>query len=128
VTLRRLIAPLMLAVLLIIGGDALAQGAFPAPLPGQGQVGTANDLAVPPVNGSAPAATVGAPPASPLASNGAAPIAGGFSAGPTIGAGVSSQDCMNEFRPLREEAEQRGKLIRQAGDRHAAPDEACKLI
>jgi hypothetical protein len=29
---------------------------------------------------------------------------------------------------LREEAEKRGKLIKAASDRHAAPDEACKLI
>jgi len=30
--------------------------------------------------------------------------------------------------PLREEAEKRGKLIKAASDRHAPPDEACKLI
>jgi hypothetical protein len=30
--------------------------------------------------------------------------------------------------PLREEAERRGKLIKAASDRHAPPDEACKLI
>ena len=30
--------------------------------------------------------------------------------------------------PLREEAEKRGKLIKAASDRHAAPQEACKLI
>jgi hypothetical protein len=35
---------------------------------------------------------------------------------------------MKEFRPLREEAEKRGKLIKAASDRHATPDEACKLI
>jgi hypothetical protein len=29
---------------------------------------------------------------------------------------------------LREEAEKRGKLIKVASDRHASPDEACKLI
>jgi hypothetical protein len=29
---------------------------------------------------------------------------------------------------LREEAERRGKLIKAASERHAAPDEACKLI
>jgi len=29
---------------------------------------------------------------------------------------------------LREEAEKRGKLIKTAGERHAPPDEACKLI
>lgn len=35
---------------------------------------------------------------------------------------------MNEFKPLREEAERRGKMIKAASDRHASPDEACKLI
>ena len=35
---------------------------------------------------------------------------------------------MKGFIPLREEAEKRGKLIKAASDRKAAPDEACKLI
>jgi hypothetical protein len=35
---------------------------------------------------------------------------------------------MKGFVPLREEAEKRGKLIKAASDRHATPDEACKLI
>ena len=35
---------------------------------------------------------------------------------------------MKGFVPLREEAEKRGKLIKAASERHAAPDEACKLI
>jgi hypothetical protein len=35
---------------------------------------------------------------------------------------------MKGFIPLREEAEKRGKLIKAASDRHAPPDEACKLI
>ena len=30
--------------------------------------------------------------------------------------------------PLREEAEKRGKLIKAASERHAPPEEACKLI
>ena len=29
---------------------------------------------------------------------------------------------------LRDEAEKRGKLLKAASDRHAGPDEACKLI
>ena len=36
--------------------------------------------------------------------------------------------CMKEFVPLRQEAEARGKLIKAASERHAPPDEACKLI
>ena len=35
---------------------------------------------------------------------------------------------MQGFLPLRQEAEKRGKLIKAASDRHAPPDEACKLI
>ena len=35
---------------------------------------------------------------------------------------------MKGFVPLREETEKRGKLIKAAGERHAPPDEACKLI
>jgi len=35
---------------------------------------------------------------------------------------------MKGFVPLREDAEKRGKLIKAAGERHAGPDEACKLI
>jgi hypothetical protein len=35
---------------------------------------------------------------------------------------------MKNFIPLREEAEKRGKLIKAASERHAPPDEACKLI
>ena len=35
---------------------------------------------------------------------------------------------MKNFVPLREEAEKRGKLIRAALERHAQPNETCKLI
>jgi hypothetical protein len=124
-TLRRFIAPLTVVILAMTGGDTLAQGAFPAPLPGQ--AGTANDPAFPPVNGSG--AGVGAPPVSAFPSGGAAPLAGGFGAPPpSQPGGGPSADCMKQFLPLREEAEKRGKLIKAASDRHAGPDEACKLI
>jgi hypothetical protein len=39
-----------------------------------------------------------------------------------------SEECTKDFAPLRQEAEQRGKLIKAASERHAPPDEACKLI
>jgi len=42
--------------------------------------------------------------------------------------GGPSQARMNGFMPLREDAEKKGKLIKAAGERHAPPDEACKLI
>jgi hypothetical protein len=36
--------------------------------------------------------------------------------------------CMKEFVPLRTEAEERGKLIKAASERHAPPGEECELI
>src|SRR6476661_2647614 len=124
--IRRLIVPLTVAIVAIHAGQAFAQGTFPAPLP-NGQAAPANASPFPPVNGAAPAASVGAP--SPFPSAGAAPLAGGggaFSpAPPTAG---PSDACMKGFVPLREETEKRGKLIKAASERHAPPDEACKLI
>jgi hypothetical protein len=61
---------------------------------------------------------------------GAAPVAGAaFESGPVspLQAGPSDE-CTKEFAPLREEAEQRGKLIKAASGRHAPAVEACKLI
>jgi hypothetical protein len=141
--IRRLMVPLAAAVVIAHAGHALAQGAFPAPLPNggvikndpafpppPGQTIRRNDPAFPPVNGAAPAASVGAPPSSSFPVNGAAPVAGTqFERGPAgpsqAGAG---DECMKGFMPLREEAEKRGKMIKAASDRHAAPQEACKLI
>ena len=40
----------------------------------------------------------------------------------------ASEACITGFAPLRVEAEVRGKLIKAASERHAPPDEACKLI
>jgi hypothetical protein len=58
----------------------------------------------------------------------APPIAGaGLPAVPPPQAGASGE-CMKEFISLREETEKRGKLIKAASERHAPPDEACKLI
>jgi len=132
--IRHLIVPLALAVLTLSVGQAGAQGAFPAPLPGQQM--QPNDSAFPPVNSAfppvngAPRAAVGAPPASPFPSAGASPFGGGGgfqrpAAPPQAG---PADACMKNFTPLREEAEKRGKLIKAASDRHASPEEACKLI
>jgi hypothetical protein len=61
---------------------------------------------------------------SPFPSAGAPPFDGNGSLHrPTV-----SDSCMNDFRPLREEAERRGKLIKAASDHHAPPDETCKLF
>ncbi|MGF6308153.1 hypothetical protein ABIB82_006830 [Bradyrhizobium sp. i1.8.4] len=147
--IRRLIVLTVAATALSVG-QAAAQSAFPAPLPNQGQAGAASDPAFPPVNGArtsragaasdpafppvngAPAARVGGAP-SPFPSSGAAPIAGGGLSSPPppqgAGAGGGAADaCMKNFVPLREEAEKRGKAIKAASDRHASPQEACKLI
>jgi hypothetical protein len=123
---RRLIVPLTLAVVVAHAGYAAAQSAFPAPLPGQAAPSSASPF--PPVNGAAPSASVGAPAAS-FPSGGAAPITGSaFERGPAPPSQGAQDDCMKGFMPLREEAEKRGKLIKAASERHAAPEEACKLI
>jgi hypothetical protein len=136
--------PLTLAVFTAHAGQVFAQGAFPAPLPNQaaapandpafppvsGQSVRGNDPAFPPVNGSAPSASIGGSPASSFPVNGAAPLTGaGFQpAAPSQAGGGSQDNCMKQFLPLREDAEKRGKLIKAASDRHASPEEACKLI
>jgi len=125
--IRRLLVPVAVAAFATGVVEASAQGAFPAPLPNQ--AAPANASPFPPVNGAAPAATFGQPSAFP--SNGAAPIAGGGAAPmgpPPQGAGGPTDACMKGFVPLREEAERRGKAIKAASERHAQPDEACKLI
>jgi hypothetical protein len=125
---RRLIVPLTVAVVMTVhAGLAFAQGAFPAPLPGQAPI--KNDPAFPPVNGAAPSASVGAPSSS-FPVNGVAPITGSaFERAPAPPSQAGPADeCMKGFIPLRQEAEKRGKLIKAASDRHAPPDEACKLI
>ncbi len=90
--IRCLMVPLIFAAVAILTGEAFAQGASPAPLPGQG---------VAPASGASPF-----PPEK----------------------WAASDDCMKGFAPLREEAEKRGKLIKEASERHASPVEACKLI
>jgi hypothetical protein len=146
--IRRLLVPLAVAFVTAYAGQGLAQSAFPAPLPGQagskndpafpplpGQAGTKNDPAFPPVPGQT---AVKNDPAFPPVNGGSFPaggtapiLGGGFASGPispTMQGGGPSEACMRGFMPLREEAEKRGKLIKAASERHAAPDEACKLI
>jgi hypothetical protein len=139
--IRRLIVPLTVVAVAALAVQANAQGAFPAPLPGQAAPAASpfppvngavqgNDPAFPPVNGAAPVASLGQPSAFP--SGGAAPFRG-TAAAPPMGApppqaSGPSDACMKGFVPLREEAEKRGKLIKVASDRHAQPEEACKLI
>ena len=125
--IRRLIVPLAVAAVALHAGHAFAQGAFPAPLPNGQAAPPSNASPFPPVNGAAPSASVGAP--SPFPSGGAAPLTGSaFERGPAPPSGGPAEACMKSFMPLRAEAEKRGKMIKAASDRHAPPDEACKLI
>lgn len=127
--IRHLMVPITAVMVTMAAGTASAQSAFPAPLPGQAAP-PANDPAFPPVNGSAPVASIGGAPRAPFPANGAAPVGGGgfAAAPPTQAAGGPGEQCMKNFMPLREEAEKRGKMIKAASDRHASPVEACKLI
>jgi hypothetical protein len=128
-TIRRLIVPLTVAFVAVHAGQGFAQGAFPAPLPSQAAP-PANDPAFPPVNGASPKATIAAPAPSSFPVTGAPPVSAGFARPPTAPqqGGGPPVDCMKEFVPMREDAEKRGKLIKEASDRHASADEACKLI
>ncbi len=130
VIIARLIVPIAVAIAVLDIGAAAAQGAFPAPLPGQSAApGPATPANASPFPGPPSAPQSGAP--SPFPATGAAPMGGGGGGGafspapPTAG---PSEACMKGFVPLREEAEKRGKMIKAASDRKAAPDEACKLI
>lgn len=104
---RRMILPFAAAMVALGADQALAQGAFPAPLPGR-----------------TPSAFTGAPQAG-FPSNGAAPTEGFSAPWPP---GGPSDACKMQFLSLREEAEKRGKMIKAASDRQASPGEACKLI
>ncbi len=138
-----------LTICLIQATEVKAQGVFPAPLPGRvaandpafppvpGQAGTRNDPAFPPVPGQTVLRNDPAfPPVNGASGSfptgGTAPIlGGGFASGPvspTMPGARPPDACMKNFMPLREEAEKRGKLIKAASERHAPPDEACKLI
>jgi len=136
VIIRRLIVPLSMAVFAMQAIEVHAQGAFPAPLPGNSSAAPASSSPFPPVDG-APASASPFPPvngaaAAPSAfpSNGAAPIGGGgFGAPPQQQAGPpGGEDCMKGFLPLRQDAEKKGAAIKAASERRAPPDEACKLI
>jgi len=121
---RHLIVPLTVASLAIQVAEVKAQGTFPAPLPGASF--PANNSAFPPVNGAVAAAVIGTPSAFPSA--GAAPLTGSAFDRPPPSQGGPSDECMSGFVPLRKEAEKRGKMIKAAGERHAPPEEACRLI
>jgi hypothetical protein len=135
---RRDFRSVVLAVVAITfhAGQVLAQGAFPAPLPGK--AGTVNDPAFPPVNGAAPATAFGtaprvapsfgnAPAPASFPGSGAAPMASSPFAAPPTQAGPP-ESCMKDFLPLRQEAEKRGQALKVASDKRLGPEVACKLI
>lgn len=128
-TTHRLIVSLAAAAFVIHAADVRAQGAFPAPLPGQAAAPAAPAASspFPPVNG-ATAAPVSRPADSAF-SGGAAPIGGGFGAPQQQQAGPpGGAECQTGFLSLRKDAEEKAKLIQAAGKRKAPPQEACKLI
>lgn len=130
---------LLAAVFVMQAADVRAQGAFPAPLPGQSAAPANNASPFPPVN-SAPAASPfppvnGAtaaparPAPSPSAFTSGAPPVGGTGFGPPQGGPPpGAEECQKGFLPLRADAEAKAKLIQAAGKRKAPPQEACKLI
>ena len=125
--IARLIVPVVVAVAFLDAGAAAAQGAFPAPLPGQSAApAPATPANASPFPGPPSAPQSGAPSSFPAA--GVAPLSGaGFGAPAPPSAGASDV-CQKGFIPLREEAEKRGKALQAAGARKATPDEACKLL
>ncbi len=129
--IRRLIVPLSLALFVMQVSLVHAQGAFPAPLP-NGTAAPASASPFPPVNG-APASASPFPPVngsapSPFPSNGAPPVGGAGFGAPQQAGPPGGEDCMKGFMPLRQDAEKRGAAIKNASERHAPPEEACKLI
>ncbi|MDO8979497.1 MAG: hypothetical protein Q7V17_09740 [Afipia sp.] len=139
-TAYRLIASLAAATFVMHAADVRAQGAFPAPLPGQAAPPPASNASpfppvnnaaspFPPVNG-ATAAPVRQQPSSNAFSAGAPPVGGGGFGAPQQQAGPppGAEECQKGFLPLRADAEAKAKLIQAAGKRKAAPQEACKLI
>lgn len=128
--IRRLIVTLSVALAAAQIAEVRAQGAFPAPLP-NGAAAPASSSPFPPVNGapqnSSPFPPVNGGSGGGFPSGGAAPLSGGF-APPQQAGPPGGDDCMKGFMPLRQEAEKRGTAIKQASERHAPPEEACKLI
>jgi hypothetical protein len=142
----RLVAPLVLIVF-AWPGMAGAQNPFPAPLPGPQADPPVATWSAPLANGSAPntgTLYLRLPPspsreplpkstvdlfnrrAVDMAQTPSYPIRNFTYAPPDEQ--VFPGECANEYHALREEAERRGRLIREASDRHASLGESCKLL
>jgi len=126
----RLIVSLAAAALVLQAADLRAQGAFPAPLPGQAvPQGAQGASPFPPVNG-VPAAQPRPAPSPSAFTTGAPPVGGGAFGAPPQQAGPppGAEDCQKGFMPLRQDAEAKANAIKAASKRKAPPQEACKLI
>jgi hypothetical protein len=104
----RLTILLIAAVVTIMAERSHAQGAFPAPLPGE-QSAPANVSPVPQVDGMVRPALPVAPGAPPPRS-------------------ALADACHKGFAALRDEAERRGRLVKAASERRAPREEACQFI
>ncbi|MBI3701882.1 MAG: hypothetical protein HY242_15745 [Afipia sp.] len=138
------LAVLSIGATLVLQSGLQAQGAFPAPLPGSGSAAQAPAPAAavpPPMTAQQPPAAAStsfpAPMSSPAPMSGGfsspAPAAGGFGApsgfgAPQGGPPPEALECQKGFTALKTEAENKAKAIKAAGQRHAPPQEACKLI
>jgi 3-hydroxypropanoate dehydrogenase len=137
----RLILSLTAAAIVMQAADVRAQGAFPAPLPGQAQAapaaspfppvnGAPASSPFPPVNGAA-AAPVRPAPSPSAFSTGAPPVGGGgFGGPPQGGPPPGAADCQNGFTPLRADAEAKAELKPALSEGNiektmAAPVTAC---
>jgi len=116
------------AVAMVVpAADLKAQGAFPAPLPGQAAPRAASPF--PPVNG-VPAAPARPAPSPSAFTTGAPPVGGASFGAPQRQAGPppGAEECQKGFLPLRKDAETKANAIKAASKRKAPPQEACKLI
>jgi len=103
---RHLILPLTMVMIAVGPSDVRGQGSLPGLVAPDGRPAQAQGSF--PVNGAA--------------------LIDGLMMAPSPQAGGSQDQCSTSFQPLRQEAERRAKLLKEASQRHAAPDEACKLI
>ncbi len=120
---HRLIISLAAAAFVAHAADVRAQGAFPAPLPGQAAAPAGGSSPFPPVGGRLFSVPAGewrnwsayggsASFAKCLLQSGAPPIGGGgFGGAPAGGPPPGAEECQNGFLPLRKDAEAKAKLI-----------------
>ena len=121
---RRFLMPLTLLAMTALCVEALAQSAFPAPLPNRSGEAPAAIYPPPSVNIT--------PQQQDVFSQGAAPLGSGLAGSGGQGSGGASsadrQECMEGFMPLRQDAEKKAAAIKAALARKAAPQETCGLI